>query len=100
MGVENQECEATAREERSANRQLPVGLGALTASVPDKEFVDYDRLNNRGEVAGTTGLYPGEGSSGNKRRQGSIIKHGNPRIRHLLQEAVWRYSFPSTAGSG
>jgi len=83
--------EATAREERSANRQLPVGLGALTASVLDKEFVDYHRFHNRREVASYTGLCPGEDSSGNKRRQGSINKHGNPRIRHMLLEAVWRF---------
>ena len=31
-----------------------------------------------------------EDSSGSKRKQGSINKHGNPRIRHQLVEAVWR----------
>lgn len=36
--------EATAREERKAARVLPVGLGALTASVLDQEFVDYSRF--------------------------------------------------------
>lgn len=82
--------EATAREERTANRLLPVGLGALTASVLDREFVDYERFTNRGQVASFTGLCPSEASSGNKRVSGSINKHGNPRIRHMLLEAVWR----------
>lgn len=82
--------EATAREEQSAARELPVGLGALTASVLDKEIVDYHRFNNRREVSSYTGLCPGENSSGNQRIQGSINKHGNPRIRHMLLEAVWR----------
>ena len=82
--------EATAREERKANRPLPVGLGALTASVLDQEFVDYSRFANRGQVGSFTGLCPGEASSGGKRAQGSINKHGNPRIRHMLLEAVWR----------
>lgn len=86
--VDQQLREATAREERTANRLLPVGLGALTASILDKEFVDYTRFTNRGQVASFTGLCPGEASSGNKRIQGSINKHGNPRIRHMLLEAV------------
>lgn len=88
--MEKQLREATAREERTANRLLPVGLGALTASVLDREFVDYTRFTNRGQVASFTGLCPSETSSGNKRIQGSINKHGNPRIRHMVIEAVWR----------
>ncbi|MDA1066945.1 MAG: transposase, partial [Verrucomicrobia bacterium] len=88
--VEKQLREATAREERTANRLLPVGLGALTASVLDREFVDYTRFTSRGQVASFTGLCPSEASSGNKRIQGSINKHGNPRIRHMIIEAVWR----------
>lgn len=88
--VDQQLREATAREERTANRLLPVGLGALTASVLDREFVDYTRFSNRGQVASFTGLCPSEASSGNKRILGSINKHGNPRIRHMLLEAVWR----------
>jgi len=89
--IDKQLRETTAREECSANRQLPVGLGALTASILDKEFRDYTRFKNRREVASYTGLCPGEASSGGTRRQGSINKHGNPRIRHNLIEAVWRF---------
>ena len=81
---------ATAREECKANRKLPVGLGALTASVLDEEFRDYKRFNNRREVASFTGLCPSEQSSGGTRRQGSINKHGNPRIRSKLVEFGWR----------
>ena len=88
--IDKQLRETTAREERKANRKVPVGLGALTTSILDQEFVDYTRFNNRGQVASFTGLCPGESSSGNKRQQGSINKHGNPRIRHMLLEAVWR----------
>lgn len=88
--IDRQLREATAREERTANPMLPVGLGALTASVLDREFVDYERFTNRKQVASYTGLCPGESSSGKKRFQGSINKYGNPRIRHMLIEAVWR----------
>lgn len=90
VALDHQLREATAREERTANRLLPVGLGALTASVLDREFVDYTRFTNREAVASYTGLCPGEASSGGKRQQGSINKHGNPRVRHMLLEAVWR----------
>ena len=83
--------ESTDREERStASRKLPVGLGALTASVLDREFVDYERFANRRHVSSYTGLCPSEASSGGKRQQGSVNKNGNPRIRHVLIEAVWR----------
>ena len=81
---------ATAREECKANRKLPVGLGALTASALDQEFRDYTRFSNRREVASFTGLCPSEQSSGGTRRQGSINKHGNPRIRSKLVEFGWR----------
>lgn len=83
--------EATAREERTAaTEKIPLGVGALTASVLDSEFVDYGRFNNRDAVSSFTGLCPGEASSGGKRRQGSVTKQGNPAIRHFLQEAIWR----------
>ena len=83
--------EATAREERqAATEKIPLGVGALTASVLDSEFVDYERFNNRDAVSSFTGLCPGEASSGGKRRQGSVTKQGNPAIRHFLQEAIWR----------
>lgn len=88
--INQQLRESTARQECTANRLLPIGLGALTASVLDHEFVDYNRFTNREAVASYTGLCPGEASSGGTRRQGSINKHGNPRIRHMLLEAVWR----------
>ena len=50
-------------------------------------------FKNRRQVASYTGLCPSEYSSGERRRQGAITKHGNPRIRHHLVEAVWRLEF-------
>jgi transposase len=52
--------------------------------------IDWNRFNNRRQVGSYTGLCPSEHSSGGSRRQGSINKHGNPRLRHALVEAVWR----------
>jgi transposase len=68
----------------------PRGLGALTAQIIDNEVLDWNRFNNRRQVSSFTGLCPSEHSSGGSRRQGSINKHGNPRLRHALVEAVWR----------
>jgi hypothetical protein len=48
------------------------------------------RFKNRRQVASCTGLCPSEHSIGEKRKQGAISKHGNPRVRHQMVETVWR----------
>ena len=48
------------------------------------------RFNNRRQVSSYTGLCPSEYSSGGKRSQGKINKHGNPTMRHCMIEATWR----------
>lgn len=68
----------------------PKGVGELTQALLAGEILDWHRFENRRQVASYTGLCPSEHSSGESPRQGSITKHGNPRIRHLLIEAVWR----------
>jgi len=78
---------------QSAGKELPKGLGSLTASLLGAEILDWNRFKNRRQVASYTGLCPSEYSSGERRRQGAITKHGNPRIRHHLVEAVWRLEF-------
>jgi transposase len=69
---------------------LPLGLGGLTWRLLSGEIVDWRRFNNRRQVASYTGLCPGEKSSGERQKQGGINRHGNPRVRTLLIEAVWR----------
>ena len=70
--------------------RAPKGVGALTAALLHGEMLDWSRFQNRRQVASYTGLCPSEHSSGERRRQGAISKHGNPRVRHCLVEAVWR----------
>lgn len=77
-------------EAQVAGQALPKGLGALTAALLDSESLDWSRFENRRGPASYTGLCPSENSSGASRRQGSVTKHGNPRVRHLLVEAIWR----------
>ena len=74
----------------SAGLLVPKGLGALTATMVDSEVLDWTRFTNRRQPASYTGLCPSEDSSGERRRQGAVSKHGNPRVRHLLVEAAWR----------
>ena len=89
--VVNEELEALSGHVESAQTQeLPTGLGALTAQVLDREIGDWERFENRRQVASYTGLVPCEDSSGERRFRGSITKHGNPRVRHILIEASWR----------
>lgn len=81
----------TARvEAQVAGTIVPKGLGQLTAGLLQTEILDWRRFRNRRQVASYTGMCPSEHSSGARRRQGSISKHGNPRVRHQLVEAVWR----------
>ena len=74
----------------SEGRDIAKGIGALTAALIESEVLDWHRFENRRQVGSYTGLCPSEHSSGGQRKQGAINKHGNPRLRHQLVEAVWR----------
>jgi transposase len=74
----------------AAPAQRPKGLGQLTSVLIEREIVDWRRFRNHRQMASYTGLVPGEHSSGQRRLQGSITKHGNPRLRTLLVECAWR----------
>jgi transposase len=70
--------------------RAPRGIGVLTWLTLLLEVGDWSRFQNRRQVGSYSGLCPGECSSGERRREGSIDKRGNRRMRHALQEAVWR----------
>jgi transposase len=70
--------------------KVPRGIGELTWLTLMLEVIDWERFQNRREVGSYTGLCAGEFSSGNSRREGSIDKQGNRRVRRALIEAVWR----------
>jgi transposase len=79
-----------AQIEALAPAQIPRGVGALSWVAIGSEVLDWSRFKNRREVASYTGLCPSEHSSDRQRRQGSINRHGNPRLRHALIELIWR----------
>ena len=79
-----------AIQEKGAERQIPRGVGPLSFEVLRREVGDWSRFTNRRQVSSDTGLCPREHSSGGKRRGGSVSKKGNPRVRAMLVEMVWR----------
>ena len=79
------------RVEQLADGQIvPKGFGRLSAGLVGAEILEWRRFQNRRQIASYTGLCPSENSSGKRRRQGAVSKHGNPRVRHQLVEAAWR----------
>ena len=81
----SQQIEACVGEEK-----IPTGLGSLTVALLDGEMCDWKRFPHRKAVGSYTGCCPSEHSSGGVQRFGHIDRHGNPRVRMLLVEAVWR----------
>jgi transposase len=77
-----------AKAGESAKR--PKGLGAQSEAELLGEVCEWGRFENRRQVGAYTGLCPSEYSSGGKRRQGSVNKHGNPALRKTLVETTWR----------
>ena len=76
--------------EAQAPKPLPKAIGALTWVLLLREICDWARFKNRRQVSSYTGLCPGVHQSGGRKRDGSINRYGNPRVRALLIELVWR----------
>jgi len=90
QGLENELKVLNQALTDAAPEGLPMGLGKLTYEVLEREVADWHRFENRRQVASYTGMCPREDSSAQRRFQGSINKHGNPRVRTVLVEASWR----------
>ena len=59
---------------------LPKGMGTVLFQQTEREVGDWGRFDSSKQVGGYTGLCPSESTSANRRMQGSITKHGNPRV--------------------
>jgi transposase len=86
-----EELEAELRAE-AAGKELLFGEGELTHELLARELIDPHRFRNARQVGNYFGLCPSESSSAERRRLGSITKHGNPRLRRLMVELAWRIS--------
>ena len=73
-------------------QELLFGEGELTHELLARELIDPQRFRNARQVGNYFGLCPSESSSAERRRLGSITKHGNPRLRRLMVELAWRIS--------
>lgn len=65
------------------------GVGRVVAASFVSVIDDAGRFRDVHQVAAYLGLVPGEKSSGDRRRLGSITKHGNCYVRALLVESAW-----------
>lgn len=73
---------------------LPKGIGTMTMATLTNEIGDWNRFQNRRQIASFCGLCPRQYSSGAKVQLGAITKRGNPRLRHQCIELAWRiYQF-------
>jgi transposase len=104
--------ERLARIERAIEEFLPAwslaplvdalqalrGVDLVTAVTFVVEVGDVRRFENPRQLMGYLGLVPGERSTGETVRRGSITKMGNARMRHLLIESAWTYRHPPRVG--
>ena len=84
-----EEIEGELRAE-APRQELLFGEGELTHELLARERIDPQRFRNARQVGNYFGLCPSESSSAERRRLGSITKHGNPRLRRLMVELAWR----------
>lgn len=68
----------------------PVGVGAITAGVLDREVIDWHRFKSGKKAGSFIGLSPSEDSTGQRWQLGPVDKHGSPRLRFWCVEAAWR----------
>ncbi len=104
--------ERLARLERAIEEFLPTwslaplvealqalrGVDLVTAVTFVVEVGDIRRFESPRQLMGYLGLVPGERSTGETVRRGSITKMGNARVRHLLVESAWTYRHPPRVG--
>ena len=84
--------EARLEEEADKEEQVKLllthpGIGLINALALTHTLGDVRRFRRKEEVVAFVGLDPLEKSSGEKRKIGSISKHGSRLVRHLLGQA-------------
>lgn len=90
LQLDEQEKALRQKLEAEAPAALPKAFGALTWMLLLREICDWSRFRNRRQVSSFSGLCPSVWQTGGRKRDGSINRHGNPRVRALLIELVWR----------
>lgn len=75
------------------------GVDLIVAVTFVTEIGDVNRFESPRQLMGYLGLVPGERSTGDTIRRGSITKAGNGRVRHMLVESAWAYRHPPRIGA-
>ena len=88
--TEQQLASVEATLAAAAPKELFKGEGELSHELIARELIDPQRFKNSRQIGNYFGLCPSESSSGEKRRLGTITKHGNPRLRRLMIQLAWR----------
>ena len=65
----------------------------VTAVTVVAEVGDFARFAKAPHFASYMGMTASEQSSGERRMQGGITKHGNAHVRRVLTEAAWNYRY-------
>ena len=90
LGFEQEQNQLRKRIEALAPESLFKGLGRYSWAVLEYEMKGWGRFANRRQVGSYTGLCPGVHRSDQSGREGSINRCGNPTVRWILIEMVWR----------
>jgi len=81
-----------AYQEKVKKLSCLLGVKTHTALSVVVEIGDFNRFSRADRLAAYLGLVPGETSSGEKQKRGSITKAGNTHVRRLLVEAAQSYT--------
>jgi transposase len=74
------------------------GIKTLSAMTIIAEGGDLRQYATAPQFMGSLGIVPGESSTGDRQKRGSITKTGNTYIRRILVEAAWAYQKRPHAG--
>lgn len=90
VSLDREERKIRHELEKSVEIELPIGVGALSWVILQRELRGWDRFHNRRQIASYTGLCPGIHRSNGRGREGSINRCGNSVVRYTLVEMAWR----------
>ncbi len=83
------QCEEGSQTEIIKALQAFKGIALVTAATIMAEVGDLTRFKKPSQLMSYAGVVPGEHSSGNTIRRGSITKTGNSHLRWIITEAGW-----------
>jgi transposase len=96
VSLDRQERKIRDELEKGLEVELPIGVGALSWVILQRELRGWDRFHNRRQIASYTGLCPGIHRSNGRGREGSINRCGNSVVRYTLIEMAWHVALAAS----